>query len=127
IPNRRGTLRIEADNSPDPDLIPSDMSDFFLYGGITRNVWLYRTNDTYIETMICNVDTNPESAIVTIDAHIVGEISGEKQLNISITPMQRETEYLSIQISEFSNHFTVELPPITGDELHFWSPENPVR
>lgn len=39
---RRGNneLRVRVDNSDDPDLIPSDRSDFVIYGGLTRDVWL---------------------------------------------------------------------------------------
>jgi len=33
-------LRVRVDNSDDPDLIPSDRSDFVIYGGLTRDVWL---------------------------------------------------------------------------------------
>ena len=43
LPPTSGQLRVSVNNSPDPNLIPSDMSDFFLYGGLTRNVWLYET------------------------------------------------------------------------------------
>lgn len=34
-------LIVRADNSRDLQMIPSDMSDFNLYGGIYRNVWMY--------------------------------------------------------------------------------------
>ena len=39
---RRGNneLLVRVDNSDDPDLIPSDRSDFVIYGGLTRDVWL---------------------------------------------------------------------------------------
>ena len=43
LPATDGQLRVAVNNSPDVNLIPSDMSDFFLYGGLTRNVWLYET------------------------------------------------------------------------------------
>lgn len=31
---------VRADNSYDPEIIPSQKSDFFIFGGITRDVWL---------------------------------------------------------------------------------------
>lgn len=39
---RRGDndLRVRVDNSDDPDLIPSDRSDFVIFGGLTRDVRL---------------------------------------------------------------------------------------
>ena len=39
----KGQLKVEVDNSPDIHLPPSDRSDFFLYGGLTRPVTLYTT------------------------------------------------------------------------------------
>lgn len=33
-------LEVRVDNSEDIDLIPSDRSDFVIYGGITRDMWL---------------------------------------------------------------------------------------
>jgi len=127
IPNRKGTLRIEADNSPDPDLIPSDMSDFFLYGGITRNVWLYRTTETYIDSILCETDVSLERGIVTVKGHIIGAISEDMELSISISPMQQKNSIPYIQMPLTSNEFEIEFPEITGTDFHLWSPENPVR
>lgn len=36
-------VAVRVDNSYDPELIPSQKSDFFIYGGLTRDVWLVRT------------------------------------------------------------------------------------
>ncbi len=33
-------IEVEVDNSVDKELIPSQKSDFFVYGGITRDLWL---------------------------------------------------------------------------------------
>jgi beta-galactosidase len=38
-----GRLQVDVDNAPDADLIPSERSDFFLYGGLTRPVLRYET------------------------------------------------------------------------------------
>ncbi len=34
------TIRVRVDNAYDPEIIPSQKSDFFIYGGIPRDVWL---------------------------------------------------------------------------------------
>jgi beta-galactosidase len=36
----RNELAVRVDNTDSPDLIPSDKSDFSIFGGLTRNVWL---------------------------------------------------------------------------------------
>lgn len=37
---QNNTISIRVDNSYNPDVIPSQKADFFIYGGITRDVWL---------------------------------------------------------------------------------------
>ncbi|WP_084005354.1 glycoside hydrolase family 2 protein [Gilvimarinus polysaccharolyticus] len=42
-------LLVRVSNAYNPDLIPSQKSDFFIHGGITRDVWLLSKNKTLIE------------------------------------------------------------------------------
>ena len=42
---------VRADNSYDPEVIPSQKSDFFIFGGITRDVWL----QTFPKTHLANL------------------------------------------------------------------------
>ena len=48
------TIYVRVDNSYDKNIIPSQKSDFFIYGGITRDVWL----TTRPKTAIANVKWN---------------------------------------------------------------------
>lgn len=41
---------VSVDNSYNPEIIPSQKSDFFIYGGITRDVWLLTTSKTHLKT-----------------------------------------------------------------------------
>ena len=49
LPSHSGQLRVSVNNTPDIQLVPSDRSDFFLYGGLTRNVWLYECGPIKLE------------------------------------------------------------------------------
>ncbi|WP_242404022.1 glycoside hydrolase family 2 protein [Formosa agariphila] len=40
IKSGKNDIVIRVDNSYDPEVIPSQKSDFFIFGGITRDVWL---------------------------------------------------------------------------------------
>jgi beta-galactosidase len=40
ISNGKNEILVRADNGYDPEVIPSQKSDFFIFGGITRDVWL---------------------------------------------------------------------------------------
>ena len=49
------TLMVFVDNAYNPQIIPSQKSDFFIYGGITRDVWLMKVAPDYIEDV--NIST----------------------------------------------------------------------
>lgn len=42
---------VRVDNSYDPEIIPSQKSDFFIYGGITRDVWLQTIPKTHLANL----------------------------------------------------------------------------
>ena len=42
-------IAVRVDNSYNPEIIPSQKSDFFIYGGITRDVWLLSMAKNHIE------------------------------------------------------------------------------
>ena len=48
IKNQENVLVVRVDNSYNPDVIPSQKADFFIYGGITRDVWLKTLPITHI-------------------------------------------------------------------------------
>jgi beta-galactosidase len=67
-----GVLQVQVDNRPDPDLIPSDQSDFFLYGGITRNVWLYSTGSLRIAAAWIDAEGDADRARLTVSGRLEG-------------------------------------------------------
>jgi beta-galactosidase len=44
-------IYVRADNSYNPEIIPSQKSDFFIYGGITRDVWLLQKPKSYLKDL----------------------------------------------------------------------------
>ncbi|HEX9975194.1 MAG TPA: hypothetical protein VGD14_24290, partial [bacterium] len=51
---QKGTVNridVRADNSINPNIIPSQKSDFFIFGGIARDVWLQILQPTYIDNI----------------------------------------------------------------------------
>ncbi len=44
-------ILIKVDNSYNREIIPSQKSDFFIYGGITRDLWLITKNKSHIDTI----------------------------------------------------------------------------
>ncbi len=126
IPNRAGTIRVEVDNTPDIDLIPSDQSDFFLYGGITRNVWLYRTHDTWIDNVYCDITATETHASLTVHLTLNGNDDQIEQITINLQGIGFHA-YLHKDLDggAFDKSITIEMPIIAGDDYKLWSPQSP--
>jgi beta-galactosidase len=67
-------LEIRVDNRPDADLIPSDLSDFFLYGGLTRNAWLYQTGAARIQSVRVETEIDGDRAHVRLTVRMDGDV-----------------------------------------------------
>jgi len=126
IPNRAGTIRIEADNTPNIELIPSDQSDFFLYGGITRNVWLYSTYETWIDNVYCDIIATDTHASLTIHLKLNGNYDQIEQIAINLQGIGFHADFHEdLDGGVFDKSITVEMPIIEGDEYKLWSPDSP--
>ena len=116
-----GLLKVAVDNCVDIDLVPSDRSDFFLYGGLTRNVWLYETGPVRIEDL--HFVQTFKGSVVAIRAK--GKIDGRFQattLQLTITdPNGRIVSQTEHTIT--TEQFTIDLPSIEQPQL--WSPDEP--
>jgi beta-galactosidase len=123
LPPEAGRLRVEADNRPDPDLIPSDRSDFFLYGGITRPVILCECGSLRIERLWCDVDTSPERARLRLRGQIRGDIQPGDALVINLKPRQKRGLLSTVSHRLTSPEFSIDLPEVISPRL--WSPDDP--
>ena len=89
---------VRADNSYDPEIIPSQKSDFFIYGGITRDVWLQTKPKTHLANLkyttpnVSNEKANLEGT--------VSVINGDKTSKVKV--ILKDTENKIITESSFS-------------------------
>ena len=61
-------IYVKVDNGYNPDIIPSQKSDFFIYGGITRDVWLItKPKQSIGKIMLATPNVSQESASLEID------------------------------------------------------------
>jgi len=83
---RENSITVCVDNSYNPYIIPSQKSDFFIYGGITRDVWLKIVPATHIEhIMIRTPSVSKDIARTTCEIHVSGEnTDGDLQLKATI-------------------------------------------
>jgi beta-galactosidase len=124
IPNRAGQLRVVADNTPDIHLIPSDLSDFFLYGGITRPVTLFTTGSIRLERTLFDITTTADRATMTLRTTLDGPIDSDMRLHVLLYPPGEPSHAIyeeSYHLDGKTHHAT--LPDV--EEPILWSTDDP--
>jgi beta-galactosidase len=124
------TIHVKADNGIDPDLIPSQKSDFFLYGGISRNVWLKRVpalsiSSLRISTPAVSAAQASTRAFVLLANTQAGDCSAEievRLLDASGDVVARNTHPVTSAPGQQS--LAIDLPDIAKPVL--WSIPHPV-
>jgi beta-galactosidase len=117
------TLALHVDNLPDRDLIPSDLSDFFLYGGLTRNAWSYITGPSRLAMLRCETEVSAEAATLTISGQFDAPLTGELHLDAQLFAPQGEP-VTTIQSTVSGRMFV--LPPYIIQQPELWSPDTPM-
>ncbi|AXT51586.1 glycoside hydrolase family 2 protein [Aquimarina sp. BL5] len=73
LKNGKNEILVRVDNSYNREIIPSQKSDFFIYGGITRDVWLIKKHTSSISNLkITTPDVSNEKASLRLDLEIGG-------------------------------------------------------
>ena len=104
-----------------PNLIPSDMSDFFLYGGLTRNVWLYETGPARLVQLHVVTEWVGETAVLFLHGECDGLVNGTELILQLMGPPGTAVWQTTHTIE--SEKFTIELLPVANPQR--WSPDNP--
>jgi beta-galactosidase len=116
-------LALQVDNLPDRDLIPSDLSDFFLYGGLTRNAWSYITGPSRLATLRCETEVTAEAATLTIHGQLDAPPTGELLLDAQLFSPQGA---LVTTIQSIVSEKTFVLPSYSLQQPELWSPDTPM-
>lgn len=110
------TLVVKADNTRHPDEIPTVNTDWWNYGGITRDVYIASAPETFISDY--QIQLNPATP---------NSIDGYIQLTGTTTP-----QTVTLDIPEANIHSTVQTNAtgyaritIANKKLSLWSPEHP--
>lgn len=124
--NGKIPVAIRCDNSRNTEMIPSDMSDFNLYGGLYRYVNLVYVPAVHFEQIRIDTDTDEKGKQGNIALHIT--LNNQQGINISDNSLHLSARIFSPEDKEiFSRQ---DCSP--GDVLSFslkrpqlWSPEHP--
>ncbi|MEP4531528.1 MAG: glycoside hydrolase family 2 TIM barrel-domain containing protein [Cyclobacteriaceae bacterium] len=94
-------IMVRVDNGYNPQVIPSQKSDFVIYGGITRDVWLQKLSRAYIsDVKITPEISSQEYGDVKIALSVDGEIRSKDKLKIEVFSPQGEKVFGSVLESQ---------------------------
>lgn len=125
--NGENEILIRVDNSINKQIIPSQLSDFFIYGGITRDVWLRvvpRTN--IVRLNISTPKVSDKLAETNIDVILQSNKNVEASLNVELIDPSGKvviSSNQSIEILEGTKTYKVKLENLRDPIL--WDVENP--
>lgn len=128
--NTENQILVYASNAINRDIIPSQKSDFFIYGGITRDVYLKVVPELYLKTLnVLTPDVSEMSASTNGRVWIQNE-SG-KQQRVTLHAEIRDAAgtvvaeaKVKFRIDKGGSVHSFDFPVVQNPEL--WSPDNPV-
>ncbi|UXP32774.1 glycoside hydrolase family 2 protein [Reichenbachiella agarivorans] len=112
-------ILIKVDNGYDRQVIPSQKSDFFIYGGITRDVWLRTLAQTYIEDI--NISTSKVSktaATTSVSLDLNGRVSSKMTVLLQVKNPEGKVVFEESKKAQSSTKFSFKLshPQLWGVE-----------
>jgi beta-galactosidase len=125
--NKSNEILIRVDNSYNTDIIPSQKADFFIYGGITRDVWLEKIPLSNLQDLkITTPNVNSNSA--SIKAAVAYTIENNKEassieINVFAPKTNKLVSTIKKDLNNASKTIDLELPNVTNPQL--WSPDEP--
>lgn len=121
-------IQVKADNSYDPYVVPSQKSDFVIYGGITRNAWLYVLPKThFVKILIQTPEVSKKYARTSVQLKIKNEnVSENYKINLVIKDASgklvvEKNSKEKLELGE--NSIQIDLPQLKNPKL--WSPSSP--
>ena len=122
-------ILVRVDNGVDRDLIPSQKSDFVLYGGLTRDVYLLTRPRSYISRLqIDTPDVTAQSGTVQVTAALAGDVALDDGALVRFTLVDPGGNVLPGHGEARFDRSTgmtapLVLPPVESPRL--WSPDDP--
>ncbi len=85
LKNGKNTIMVRVDNGYDRNVIPSQKSDFFIYGGITRDVWLKKVSKTHISKFkVITPEVSKRLGKTNFSIDLTGSLSAKHMLNVKV-------------------------------------------
>ena len=122
-------VMVRVSNAYNPNLIPSQKADFFLYGGITRDVWLKKLPEDYIKRVwIDTPQVSHDRASTTVTVIVDSAASNRAAMYVSanlISPAGDVLDSRQADVPDEQGVREVELEFDSHDSPSLWSPDSP--
>lgn len=126
-PGKSNTITIRVDNGYNPDVIPSQKADFFIYGGITRDLWLEVLPVTHMENVkVSTPEVSSERAVTEVSVAFGQDAVLEEEHTLRVAIKDVNSKVVAAQevpALEIQNGKPLALPAIEDPAL--WSPASP--
>lgn len=122
-------IAVRVDNSYNPDIIPSQKSDFAICGGITRDVWLLTAPEVHIAGLRISTPTvSRASASTRVVVDLNNARNATAVLNLAVEVEDRNGSHVlrstqRASVAAGTSSVTIELPELRRPDL--WSPADP--
>lgn len=116
-------ISVRCDNSRDLEMIPSDLSDFTIYGGLYRYVDLIYLPEAYLSQLHVSptVTNKNKTGQVKLEGELFNPDQMQINLKIQIQNPKKKVVYES-EITSGTDTFSTEL---ILDKIALWSPDQP--
>ena len=118
-------IQVRADNSINPDLIPSQKSDFILYGGITRDVWLLELPENYIQKCKISHVAVEKSAQTSCEIFCKTAANKNDQMELRVAIKDRQNKIVSSAKMNYNTAVSVKVLLPVVKNPHLWSTGDP--
>lgn len=121
----KNEILVRADNGYNRDIIPSQKADFFIYGGITRDVFLKTVPTQHLTKVAVSTPKVSAEAATTNVKVKVHNLQNETPLQLQCELIEKTTGKVVLSTSKnlTSNEISVDLPVLENPAL--WSPDAP--
>ncbi len=124
---RKNDIKVRVDNSYNPNIIPSQKSDFFIYGGLVRSVWLKVMPADYIKRFHAVISKVSKSSAETEVRSLLmcsSNLKGELKAKL-VDPQGKVVSETKTEktFPDGENRIQIKFPELKNPEL--WSPDSP--
>jgi beta-galactosidase len=122
-------VMVRVSNAYNPNLIPSQKSDFFIHGGLTRDVWLKNLPEDFIQRVwIDTPRVSRDSASTTVTIVIDSAAANDTELRVRASLLAPGGGVLDTQeasVPDMQGVRQVELQFEMLESPQLWSPDSP--